>query len=65
MKGFIFKSKNGQMEFGSNYGYSLFKQNLQENEGKTYRIELLQPTRSLSQNALYWLFLETIEHDTG
>lgn len=65
MKGFLFKAKKGQMEFGSNYGYSLFKQNLQENEGKTYRIELLVSTRSLSQNALYWMFLEQIEIETG
>lgn len=64
-RGFLFTAKNGTMEFESNYGYSLFKQNLAENEGKKYRIEKLVLTRSLSQNSLYWKYLEEIEIETG
>ncbi len=62
---FLFTAKKGQMEFSSNYGYALFKQNLSENEGKKYRIQPVVMTRSLSQNNLYWLYLEEIEIETG
>ncbi len=65
MKNFLFKAKKGQMEFSSNYGYALFKQCLQESEGKSFRISPLVVTRSLSQNALYWKYLEEIEIETG
>lgn len=53
------------MTWGSVYNHSRFLQCLKENEGKDFRIEKLVSTRSLSQNSLYWLYLETIEKETG
>jgi hypothetical protein len=65
MKTFIFNAKEGKMTWGSVYNHQRFLQSLKENEGKSYRIELLTHTRTLSQNALYRLFLEVIERETG
>lgn len=38
---------------------------LGENEGKMATIEILKSKRTLSQNALYWVFLNVIEQETG
>ena len=62
---YIFKAKDGLWDFGSDYSYKRFLAGLKENEGKTYRIEALTNTRSLSQNNLYWMYLNLIERETG
>lgn len=65
MQTFIFKSNKGVWDFGSEYNYKRFIQHLKENDGKEFRIEQLVRTRSLSQNNLYWMYLEIIERETG
>lgn len=65
MQTFIFQAKEGKMTWGSVYNHQRFLSCLKENEGKDFKIELLKSTRSLSQNALYWLYLEIIERETG
>ncbi len=65
MQTFIFQAKEGKMTWGSVYNHQRFLNCLKENEGKDFRIELLKSTRSLSQNSLYWLYLEVIERETG
>ena len=62
---FLFIAKEGKMSWFSTYNHERFLQNLRENEGKQYRIELDISTRSMSQNKLYWLYLEVIEKETG
>lgn len=62
---FLFKAKEGGMEFGSAFNKARLKQHLKENEGRIYRIEPEVNTRTLSQNKLYRLFLNAIEFDTG
>lgn len=53
------------MSWNSVYNHERFKQCLQENEGKDFRIEPLISTRSMSQNSLYHLFLDVICKETG
>lgn len=65
MQTFIFKSNNGVWDFGSEFNYKRFVQYLKENHGKEFRIELLVRTRSMSQNNLYWMYLDLIERETG
>jgi hypothetical protein len=55
----------GGLDFGSEYNLGRFRQYCKENIGKVLRIELQTNTRTLSQNALYWLYLEVIERETG
>lgn len=62
---FIFSAKEGKMIWGSVYNHQRFVQCLKENEGKDFRIEPLKSTRSLSQNALYHLFIDVICKETG
>lgn len=62
---FLFKAKEGKMSWFTTYNHQRFLQSLKENEGKQYRIELDVDTRSMSQNKLYWLYLEVIEKETG
>lgn len=42
-----------------------WKQFVQDNNGKTVRIELPKSTRSHSQNNYYWFYLGVIERETG
>ncbi len=65
MQTFIFQAKEGKMTWGSVWNHQRFLACLKEHEGKDFRIELLQSTRSLSQNSLYWLYLEVIARETG
>lgn len=65
MQTFIFKSNKGVWDFGSEFNYKRFISYLKENDGKEFRIEPLIRTRSLSQNNLYWMYLEIIERETG
>lgn len=65
MQTFIFKSDHGVWNFGSEFNYKRFVAYLKENDGKEFRIEPLVRTRSLSQNNLYWMYLDIIERETG
>lgn len=65
MTTFIFKSNKGVWDFGTEHNYKRFIQHLKENDGKEFKIESLVRTRSLSQNNLYWMYLEIIERETG
>ncbi len=71
MSTFIFiakKESNGfwpRMDFGSPYNEARLKDFLKANEGKKFRIAKQVSTRTLSQNKLYWLYLEQIELETG
>ncbi len=65
MTTFLFKAKAGRQDFGSLYNQARFQQYLKESEGKVFRIEQEKNTRTLSQNALYWKFLNIIEMETG
>lgn len=65
MQTFLFKSNKGIWDFGSEHNYKRFIAYLKENDGKEFRIEPLIRTRSLSQNNLYWMYLEIIERETG
>jgi hypothetical protein len=62
---FLFKAKNGGMDFGSDYNSARLRQTLKENEGKIFRIEQEVSTRTLSQNKLYWKYLGIISMETG
>lgn len=64
-KGFLFKAKKGEMDFGSDYNLARLRDTLKKNEGKIFRIEQEVTTRSLNQNRLYWKFLGIIEIETG
>ncbi len=55
----------GGMDFGSSFNLSRFRQFCKENIGKELRIERHERKRSMSQNALYWLYLGIIERETG
>ncbi len=65
MISFIFQAKEGKMTWGTVWNHQRFLNCLRENEGKDFKIELLKSTRSLSQNSLYWMYLEIIERETG
>lgn len=62
---FLFKARAGQPDFGSDANSARFRDVLKKNEGKTFRVELVENKRSLSQNALYHLYLSVIERETG
>lgn len=59
------KSKGTGLEFTSSTSQALFQEDLKENVGKEYRIERIVPTRTLSQNAMYWAYLGNVESETG
>ena len=62
---FLFKAKDGKPDLGSDANRARFNDTLKNNEGKTFRIEMCENKRSLSQNALYHLYLSVIERETG
>jgi hypothetical protein len=57
--------REGQLDFGSQFNTLRFKEFLAQHEGKPVRIEHEVPVRSRSQNALYWVYLDAIEQETG
>lgn len=65
MQTFLFKSNKGDMDFGSDFNEARFRQALKDNDGKVFRVEQEVSTRSMSQNKLYWKYLEIIEIETG
>lgn len=61
----LFIAKNSGMEFTTEGVKHVFKEHLKEHEGKRYKIEYVEETRSLSQNAYYWVYLDVIAGETG
>lgn len=57
--------KNGELDFGSEFNLARWQEFLRDNAGKKVSIDIPKPIRSLSQNALYWVYLAKIEHETG
>lgn len=64
-KVWLVKSNCKGLDFGSDTHRATFNEDLKDNVGKTYRIERVVPTRTLSQNALYHFYLGVIESETG
>lgn len=61
---FIFTAKSGKPSFAEQ-SEILFRQHLQQHEGAIYEVYQRTKKRTLNQNALYWLFLDHIEQETG
>ncbi len=61
---FIFKAVAGKPSFAEQ-SEILFRQHMLDHEGAIYEIHQRTKKRTLSQNKLYWLFLEHIENETG
>lgn len=59
------KAKKGELDWGSYDNQFRLKRHLSDNEGKVYRLEKVETKRTLSQNAFYWAYLDTIERETG
>ena len=62
---FLAKIVNGKLDFQSEFNQWRFNDWAKLNEGKILRIERDVPIRSLSQNALYWVYLAKVELETG
>ena len=62
---FLAKIKENKLDFGSHYNFSRWEDFKRLNEGRFVRIEKPKQIRTLKQNALYWLFLELVERETG
>lgn len=62
---FIGKAKNGELDLGTETNRARLRMCLKENEGRAFKIEMMKTTRTLSQNAFYWLYLGVIERETG
>lgn len=65
MSVWLIKAKDGGLDLGSEFNKAKLKEHLKEHEGKTYRLEYVQPKRSLSQNNYYWMYLGVIARETG
>jgi hypothetical protein len=65
MSVFIAISRDGKLDLGSELNKARLTEDLKMNPNAQYRIERLVPTRTNSQNALYWAYLGFIEHETG
>jgi hypothetical protein len=57
--------KGGSIEFGSPPAALAFQEWKRAHEGERVVVELDKPTRSTSQNAYYWAYLEIIARETG
>lgn len=68
MNTFLVKGKkDGGIEFKSDYQHALFKECLKGLIGKNFALHIDQrkPKRSEAQNRFYWLYIESISHETG
>lgn len=66
MSAFLVKvSPELKLDWQSDYNVMRFKEFAQKNVGKVLRLEMPMPTRSLSQNALMWVYLTKIALETG
>lgn len=54
-----------KLDWQSEQNLIRFREFAKENVGKILRIETPKLVRSLSQNALYWVYLEKIAQETG
>jgi hypothetical protein len=54
-----------KLDWQSDYNVMRFKEFAKNNIGKVMRLEIPKPVRSLSQNALYWVYLKKISLETG
>lgn len=61
---FIFTAEQGKQVF-AHMSEIRFREHLAANEGKVYEIHMRSRKRTVSQNKLYWKFLELIEKETG
>lgn len=63
---FLAKAKpDGTLDYGSELNLALLRESIKQSVGKTWRLELPESKRSLSQNRFYWLYLGIIEQETG
>ena len=62
---FLVKISNNEIDFGSEWNISRWREFKKENEGKWLRIEKPKSLRSTRQNSFYWSYLEIISHETG
>ena len=62
---FLARSINGKLDFGSDTNEARLRQVVKDNPNKTFRLELIESKRSISQNRYYRLFLEVCERETG
>lgn|SRR3990167_767491 len=65
MATFLAKITNKELDFGSPTNQARFNDFKTENEGKYIKITKPKENRTLSQNNLYWLYLEVIGRETG
>ena len=66
MATFIVKiSPEGKLDWQSDWNLQRFKEFAKENIGKVMRLETPKAIRSLSQNALYWVYLAKVSQETG
>lgn len=62
---FLVKISNNEIDFGSEWNVSRWREFKRENEGKWLRIEKPKSLRSNRQNSYYWAYLEIVSHETG
>lgn len=64
-KTFLVKIVEGKINFQSEFNEARFRDFAKLNEGKILTLKKYELIRSLSQNALYWVYLSKIEMETG
>lgn len=62
---FLFKIKNKELDFGSDYNRARWNDFLSHNEDKWVRIQKPTDNRTNQQNNYYWLYLGIIAAETG
>lgn len=65
MKVWVFNAHQGGMKFASDGVKARLLEHMKEHEGGVYRVIYEEKTRSLPQNALYWVYLSVIAAETG